>query len=233
MGNLMIMHVKSKKRHVRNRRKLKSCHWVDVKVILTPKFILKNIFSLCMGFPCGSAGKESACNAGDLGSIPGLGRSPGEGKGYPFHYSSLESSLDCIVHGVTKSQTYWATFTSLSLYIVMKSGDNPLLGRDFIFETQVWFTMDSKFYCSNCGDYRAYWQRSILFFCIMALRLHNAINTESNIQKIVGTLLEQGKKKVKLIFSKEYKELLYNIEIKANHTIVIYWANRNISSTFL
>ena len=37
-----------------------------------------------MGFPCGSAGKESACNAGDLGSIPGLGRSPGEGKGYPL-----------------------------------------------------------------------------------------------------------------------------------------------------
>ena len=67
----------------------------------------------------------------------------------------------------------------------------------------------------------------------MALRLHNAINTESNIQKIVDTLLEQGKKKVKLIFSEEYKDLLYNIEIKANHTIFIYWVNRNISSTFL
>ena len=40
-----------------------------------------------MGFPCGSAGKEPACNAGDLGSIPGLGRSPGEGKGYPLQYS--------------------------------------------------------------------------------------------------------------------------------------------------
>ena len=52
-------------------------------------------------FPCGSAGKESACNAGDLGSIPGLGRSPGEGKGYPFQYSGLENSMDCIVHGVT------------------------------------------------------------------------------------------------------------------------------------
>ena len=104
----------------------------------------------------------------------------------------------------------------------MKSGDNPLLGKDFIFETQVWFTIDSKFYCSNCGDYRAYWQWSTLFLCIMALRLHNAINTESNIQKIVDTLLEQGKKKVKLIFSEEYKDLLYNIEIKANHTIFIY-----------
>ena len=57
------------------------------------------------GFPGGSAGKESTCNAGDPGSIPGLGRSAGEGKGYPLQYSGLENSLDCIVHGVTKSQT--------------------------------------------------------------------------------------------------------------------------------
>ena len=47
----------------------------------------------------GSAGKESACNAGDLGSIPGLGRSPGEGKGCPLQYSGLENSRDCVVHG--------------------------------------------------------------------------------------------------------------------------------------
>ena len=66
----------------------------------------------------------------------------------------------------------------------------------------------------------------------MALRIHNAINTESNIQETVDTLLEQGKKKVKIIFSKEYKDLLYNIEI-ANHTIFIYWVNRNMSSSFL
>ena len=58
-----------------------------------------------LGFPCGSAGNESACNAGDLGSVPGLGRSPGEGKGYPLYYSVLETSMDCIVHGVAKSQT--------------------------------------------------------------------------------------------------------------------------------
>ena len=56
------------------------------------------------GFPCGSTCKDSACNVGDLGSIPGLGRSPGEGKGYPLQYSGLENSMDCIVHGVTKSQ---------------------------------------------------------------------------------------------------------------------------------
>ena len=56
-----------------------------------------------MGFPCGSAGKESACNVGDLSSIPVLGRYPGEGKGYPLQYSGLENSMDCVVHGVAKS----------------------------------------------------------------------------------------------------------------------------------
>jgi len=56
-------------------------------------------------FPCGSAGQESASNVGDLGSIPGLGRSPGEGKGYPLQYSALENSMDCMDHGVVKSWT--------------------------------------------------------------------------------------------------------------------------------
>ena len=63
-----------------------------------------NIYTL-LGFPGGSAGKESACNAGDLGSVPGLGRSPGEGNSYPLQYSGLENSMDCIVHGIEKSQT--------------------------------------------------------------------------------------------------------------------------------
>ena len=58
-----------------------------------------------VGFPGGLAGKQSACNMGDLGSIPGLGRSPGEKKGYPLQYSGLENSMDCIVHGVAKSLT--------------------------------------------------------------------------------------------------------------------------------
>ena len=58
-----------------------------------------------LGFPCDSAGKESTCSAGVLGSIPGLGRSPGEEKGYPLQYSGLENSMDCVVYGVTESQT--------------------------------------------------------------------------------------------------------------------------------
>ena len=53
-----------------------------------------NKIFICRGFPCGSAGKESASNAGDLSSIPGLGRSPGEGNDYPLQYSCLENSMD-------------------------------------------------------------------------------------------------------------------------------------------
>ena len=71
-----------------------------------------------MAFPCGSAGKESACNVGDLGSIPGLGRSPGEGKGYPLQNPDLENSMACIGHGVAKSWTWLS---------------------DFHFEGKVWF----------------------------------------------------------------------------------------------
>ena len=61
-----------------------------------------------------SAGKESTCNAGDLGSIPGLGRSPGEGKGYPLQYSGLENSMDYIVYTVAKSRTRLSDFHSLN-----------------------------------------------------------------------------------------------------------------------
>ena len=63
------------------------------------------ILEMLRGFPDSSVGKESTCNAGDLGSLPGLERPPGEGKGYPLQYSGLENSMDCIVHGVAKSRT--------------------------------------------------------------------------------------------------------------------------------
>ena len=58
----------------------------------------------------GSTGKESTCNVGDLRSIPGMGRSPGEGNSYPLQSSGLENSMDCIVPGVTKSQTGLSDF---------------------------------------------------------------------------------------------------------------------------
>ena len=68
--------------------------------------ILKYIFmDFKKGFPSSSDGKESACDMADLGSIPGFGRAPGEGKGYPLQYSGLENSMDCTVQWVAKSQT--------------------------------------------------------------------------------------------------------------------------------
>ena len=67
-----------------------------------------------LGFPRGSAGEVSTCNAGDLGSTPGLGRSPGEGKGYSLQYSGLENSMNYIVHGIAES----AMTESLSLSAV-------------------------------------------------------------------------------------------------------------------
>ena len=68
------------------------------------------IYTVYKSFPHSSVGKESACNAGDLGLIPGLGRSPGEGNGNPLQYSCLENPMDrgawqVIVHGVAKSRT--------------------------------------------------------------------------------------------------------------------------------
>ena len=70
-------------------------HWRSGK-LPTPIFL---------GFLCGSAGKETAFNVGDLGLIPVLERAPGEGRGYPLQYSGLENYMDCIVHGVVKSRT--------------------------------------------------------------------------------------------------------------------------------
>ena len=73
------------------------------RTLKTELFLL---YSICifmptfMDFPDSSVGKEFTCNMEDLGSIPGLGRSPGEGKGYPPQYSGLENSMDCIVRGV-------------------------------------------------------------------------------------------------------------------------------------
>ena len=85
--------------------------WPSIPLTVVPK---PGTFSVTlvvkMGFPGGSAGKESACNEGDLGSIPGLGRPPGEGNGYPLQSSGLENSMDCIVHGVAKSQRQLSDF---------------------------------------------------------------------------------------------------------------------------
>ena len=70
-----------------------------VITLLWLSFLISNL----LGLPCDSAGEECACNVGDLGSIPRLGRSSGEGKGYPLQYSGLENSMSCI--GVAQSRT--------------------------------------------------------------------------------------------------------------------------------
>ena len=74
-----------------------------------------------MEAPCIFLNSSFACNAEDLGSAPGLGRSPGEGKDYPLQFSGLENSMDCIVHWMAKSQTrlsdfYFSLFCSLQVY---------------------------------------------------------------------------------------------------------------------
>ena len=83
------------------------------RVSPSPPFQTKTKGSALVGFSCGSAGEESAYSAGDLGSIPGLGTSPGEGKGYSLQYSGLENSMDCIFHGVANS---WTRLSDFSLF---------------------------------------------------------------------------------------------------------------------
>ena len=82
-----------------------------------------------LGLPVSSAGKESTCNMGDLGLIPGLGRSPGEGNGYPLQYSGLENSMDYIVQGITNS---WTRLSDLYSHPTRKVGlvpCSPTLGK--------------------------------------------------------------------------------------------------------
>ena len=107
-----------------------------------------------VGFPCGSAGKESACNGEDPSSIPGLGRSPWEGKSYPLKYSGLENSMDCIVHGVAKSQTRLSNFHFTSLQLVI---NHMLRGchRTAVpnhFGTRDWFCGRQFFHSLRSGE---------------------------------------------------------------------------------
>ena len=95
-------------------------------------------------FPCGSASKESACNVGDQGSILVLGRSPGEGNGYPVQYSGLKNSVDYIVHGITKSWTWLSDF-DFQGKILKKS--HALFFNLFFFFLKLW-NLKLGHYCS-------------------------------------------------------------------------------------
>ena len=97
--------------------------WGRKELDMTERLIWSDLIWWCyMDFPCGSAGKKSTCNVGDLGLIPGLGRSPREGKSYPFQYSFLENSMDSIVHGVAKSQTWLSDFHFTWCYMGFPGG---------------------------------------------------------------------------------------------------------------
>ena len=86
-----------------------------------------------MGFPWGSAGKESACNAGDVGLIPGLGRSPGERKGYPLQYPGPENSMDSIVHRVAKS---WTRLSNFHLHIIDSMYKIKVTSENILYSTE-------------------------------------------------------------------------------------------------
>ena len=77
---------------------------------------------LFQGFPGGSAGKEPTCKEGNPGSIPGLGRSPGEENSYPLQYSGLENSMDCTVHGIAKNWTQLSNVHFTSLHFRPRNG---------------------------------------------------------------------------------------------------------------
>ena len=98
-----------------------------------------------LGFPGGSAGKESACSVGDLGSIPGLGRSPRKGNGCPLQYSGLENSIDCIVLVVTKSQIQLSNFHfHLMLKLMLQYLGHLMWRADSLEKTPTLGTIDSK-----------------------------------------------------------------------------------------
>ena len=107
-----------------------------------------------MGFPDGSDSKESACNVGDLGSIPGLRRSPGGGHGNPLQYSHLENPMDrgawqTTVHSVLKNQTRLSNWAHSGLLRELKellklSHKKPFFGRSFLDIITRWMTLNNR-----------------------------------------------------------------------------------------
>ena len=135
------------------------------------------IFTLMLGFLGGSAGKESTCNVGDLGSVPGMGRSPGEGKGYPLQYCGLENSMDCLVHGVTKSWTRLSDWTEMNWTKTIFLLRVSIISEDFIstiadkeivqFVTNAFRKLESIF---SQGFYKLIFQDPLKFWCLKVIQ---------------------------------------------------------------
>ena len=117
---------------IKKNKQKKTCIAFKVFVVISPWiFLLWYPILHMVGFPDGSDNEESACNTGDLGSIPRQGWSPGEENDYPLWYSCLENSMDrgawqATVHGITKSWTRLSTFTlSFIIYSMMPGTQHP------------------------------------------------------------------------------------------------------------
>ena len=116
----------------------------------------------------GSTGKESACNVGDLGSIPGLGRSPGVEKGYPLQYFCLENSMDCRVHGVPKGWTRPSDFHSqpfnLCCLLII------LLWDDIHIQPLSSISWDGEHFFFPFLHSRSFWENDFIFWRTHCLR---------------------------------------------------------------
>ena len=129
----------------------KMIYWIFTKYLSTGKYVY--------GFPGGSEVKASACNAGDLGSIPGSGRSPGEGNGNPLQYSCLENPMDggvwwATVHGVTKSRTRLNEWLKRLKYVYISSLEKEMATHSSILAWEIPRTEEPS------GLQSTGWQRS-------------------------------------------------------------------------
>ena len=120
-----------------------------------------NISMKQKAFPGGSAGKESTCNVGDLDSIPGLGRSTGDGNCYPLQCSGLENYIDCVVHGAAKNWTQLSAFHS------------------FIHEIETNSQREQTYRCQRGGGWgrKDWWFGIVQLLCLTLLQSHGLQST--------------------------------------------------------
>ena len=122
--------------------------WISIPNSVVSTFYSKlKVFIPSLGFPDSSIGKESTWYAGDSGLIPGSGRSAGEGLGYPLQYSSLENSVDCIVHGVAKSRTRLSDVHFYAFFTKNNSHAFLLLILGELYPYFSWRTLHVSFGC--------------------------------------------------------------------------------------
>ena len=136
--------------------------------------VLSNLHNILfdLGFPCGSAGKESTCNVGGLGLIARLGWSPRKGKGYSLQYPGLVNSMDCIVHGVAKSRTWLSDFHFTSLHFTSLHFYLTYLEQNPWFQT--YFSLDNAFdLCNN--EARRVCPYLDKIFCHLNFKFHNVL----------------------------------------------------------